>query len=170
MQMQQDQQNFLNELDKKLWTSADKLRSTLDAAQYKHTVLGLIFLKYVSDSFDIRRTELSQQFKNPEHEYYLDSEDFGSEDSSEYQAEINEELEQRDYYTEANVFWVPKVARWEFLQNQNKVVITGEIEVPDGKGTKKIRSIGQLIDNALEAIELDNPRLKGVINATLSYR
>jgi len=56
--MQQDQQNFLNDLDKKLWISADKLRSTLDAAQYKHTVLGLIFLKYVSDSFDIRRMHI----------------------------------------------------------------------------------------------------------------
>ena len=46
------EQQFLNELDKKLWTAADKLRSSLDAAVYKHAVLGLIFLKYVSDSFE----------------------------------------------------------------------------------------------------------------------
>jgi len=162
--IQQNEQQFLNDLDKKLWTSADKLRSTLDASQYKHTVLGMIFLKYVSDSFDIRRKELTLQFKTPEHEYFLDSEDFGGEDSEEYQTEINEELEQRDYYTEANVFWVPKVARWEFLQNQNKVVISGEIEVGEGKAVKKIRSVGQLIDNALEAIEYDNPKLKGVLH------
>ena len=162
--MQQDEQQFLNSLDKKLWTSADKLRSTLDASQYKHTVLGMIFLKYVSDSFDIRRKELIEQFRNPDHEYFLDPADFNGEDSDEYRTEINEELEQRDYYTEANVFWVPKVARWEFLQNQNKVVITGEIEVGEGKAVKKIRSVGQLIDNALEAIEHDNPKLKGVLN------
>ncbi len=94
-----EEQEFLNSLDKKLWTSADKLRSTLDASQYKHTLLGLIFLKYVSDSFDIRRRELTEQFKTPDHEYFLDPADFGGNDSEEYQAEINEELEQRDYYT-----------------------------------------------------------------------
>lgn len=53
-----EQQQFLNDLEKKLWNAADKLRSTLDAAQYKHTVLGLVFLKYVSDAFDIRKAEL----------------------------------------------------------------------------------------------------------------
>ena len=159
-----EEQQFLNGLDKKLWTSADKLRSTLDASQYKHTVLGMIFLKYVSDSFDIRREELTRQFKTPEHEYFLDPADFGGEGSEDYQAEIDNELEERDYYTEANVFWVPKVARWEFLQNQNKVVITGEIEVGEGNAKKEIRSVGQLIDNALEAIEHDNPKLKGVLN------
>jgi len=162
--VQSEEQQFLNDLDKKLWTSADKLRSTLDASQYKHTVLGMIFLKYVSDSFDIRRGELTDYFKTPDHEYYLDPEDFGGEDSDDYQAEINNELEERDYYTETNVFWVPVVARWAFLQNQNKVVITGEIEVGEGNSKKKIRSVGQLIDNALEAIEHDNPKLKGVLN------
>lgn len=57
--MPQTEQEFLNELEKKLWTSADKLRSTLDASQYKHTVLGLVFLKYVSDSFELRRDQLT---------------------------------------------------------------------------------------------------------------
>ena len=117
--MNQTEQQFLNGLDKKLWTSAEKLRSTLDAANYKHAVLGLIFLKYVSDSFDIRRQELIEQFNNPEHEYFLDPEDFGGADSEDYQQEINTELEERDYYAEANVFWVPPSARWEFLQTQN---------------------------------------------------
>lgn len=92
-----EEQQFLNDLDKKLWISADKLRSTLDASQYKHTVLGMIFLKYVSDSFDIRREELTEQFKTPDHEYFLDPEDFGGEDSDDYRAEINNELEERDY-------------------------------------------------------------------------
>ena len=58
------------------------------------------------------------------------------------------------------MFWVPQQARWEFLQNQNKVVITGDIELEG----KKIRSVGQLIDNALEVIEQVNPKLKGVLN------
>ncbi len=173
-----DEQQFLNSLDKKLWTSADKLRSTLDASQYKHTVLGLIFLKYVSDSFDIRRAELTRQFKNPDHEYYLDPADFGGADSADYQAEINAELEQRDYYAETNVFWVPKVARWEFLQNQNKVVINSVIwlnkagdvltQAPEDDSEKRlctrISSVGQLIDHALEAIEQDNSKLKGILN------
>ncbi|MGI9279911.1 MAG: type I restriction-modification system subunit M [Endozoicomonas sp.] len=166
--MKTTEQQFLNSLEKKLWTSADKLRSTLDAAQYKHTVLGLVFLKYVSDSFDIRREELTEQFKNEDHEYFLDPEEFDGADGEEYAEAIAEELEERDYYTEVNVFWVPKQSRWEFLQNQNKVVITGELEVSEGGSsggkTKKIRSVGQLIDNALEAIEHDNPKLKGVLN------
>ncbi|RQW81864.1 MAG: SAM-dependent DNA methyltransferase, partial [Geobacter sp.] len=99
------EQQFLQELEKKLWTAADKLRSTLDAAQYKHAVLGLLFVKYVSDAFDIRRQELVAQFQNPDHDYYLNREDYDSD--AEYKAEIEAELEIRDYYTENNVFWVP---------------------------------------------------------------
>ncbi|MEW8460504.1 MAG: class I SAM-dependent DNA methyltransferase [Candidatus Thiodiazotropha endolucinida] len=173
-----EEQQFLNELDKKLWNAADKLRSTLDAAQYKHTVLGLIFLKYVSDSFDIRRQELSAQFRNPDHDYFLDPDDFGGSDSEEYQQEIDSELEQRDYYTEANVFWVPRPARWLFLRDSNQAVITnvlwlnpnGEVLTTppendaDKRKCKRISSVGQLIDNALEAIEHENPKLKGVLN------
>jgi type I restriction enzyme M protein len=138
----------------------------------------LILLKYVSDSFDSRRQELNSQFKNPAHEYYLDPIDFGGADSAEYQAEINAKLEQRDYYAETNVFWVPKVARWAFLQNQNKVVINsviwlskaGEVltQSPQDDAEKRlctrISSVGQLIDHALEAIEQDNAKLKGILN------
>ena len=163
--MQNEEQQFLNELEKKLWTSANKLLPSLDASQYKHVVLGLVFLKYVSDSFDIRRKQLEEQFRDAENEYFLDPADFdGGAEGGAYQEEINSELEERDYYTEENVFWVPKVSRWEFLQNQNKVVITGEIEIGEGKAAKKIRSVGQLIDNALDVIEHDNPKLKGVLN------
>ncbi|RMF42141.1 MAG: SAM-dependent DNA methyltransferase [Deltaproteobacteria bacterium] len=160
--MKEDDQKFLNELEKKLWTAANKLLPSLDASQYKHVVLGLVFLKYVSDAFDLRRDEIAAQLRDPASDYYLDPADFDSPDD--YEAEISEELEQRDYYTEANVFWVPSTARWQFLQDKNKVVITGELEVPDGNGTKKIRSVGQLIDHALEAIESDNTKLKGVLN------
>lgn len=160
----EEEQQFLTSLEKKLWNAADKLRSTLDAAQYKHTVLGLVFLKYVSDAFQIRQDELTEQLKNAEHDYYLDPADYGGADSEEYQDEIGAELEQRDYYAEVNVFWVPVAARWKFLQDNNKTVIGGaELTLPDGS-TQKFSSVGHLIDNALEKIEADNPKLKGVLN------
>ncbi|KGJ92087.1 class I SAM-dependent DNA methyltransferase [Thalassotalea sp. ND16A] len=159
--MQNEEQDFLNNLEKKLWTAANKLLPALDAAHYKHVMLGLVFLKYTSDAFDIRREQLIEQFKYPNNEYFIDPEDFNGSDSKEYQEEINIELEVRDFYTEKNVFWVPIVARWQYLQDNNKVVIGGEIETLSGK---KIRSVGQLIDNALEAIEKDNSKLKGVLN------
>jgi len=157
------QEKFLNDLEKKLWTAADKLRSTLDAAQYKHAVLGLLFVKYVSDAFDIRRQELIAQFQDENHDYYLNSEDYDSDE--EYQEEIDAELEIRDYYTERNVFWVPQLARWETLQNNSKLPPGTKIEIKNGKATTyEIRSVGRLIDDALEAIEKDNPKLKGVLN------
>jgi type I restriction enzyme M protein len=106
-----EEQEFLNSLDKKLWNAADKLRSTLDASQYKHTVLGLVFLKYVSDAFDIRRNELKAQLTNKNHEYFLDPSDVGGAESDEYKVEIDAELEARDYYLETNTFWVPTAAR-----------------------------------------------------------
>ncbi|OGT69967.1 MAG: restriction endonuclease subunit M [Gammaproteobacteria bacterium RIFCSPLOWO2_02_FULL_57_10] len=161
----QEEQQFLNELEKKLWTSANKLLPSLDASQYKHVMLGLVFLKYVSDAFDIRRKELRAQFTAPEQDYYIDPSDFeGGAEGEAYQAEIEQELEARDYYLETNVFWVPPQARWKFLQDNNKAVIGGaELALGDGK-TLKISSIGHLIDNALEAIEIDNPKLKGVLN------
>lgn len=150
-------QQFLNDLDKKLWNAADKLRSNLDAAVYKHAVLGLIFLKYVSDSFDERRQELEAQFRDPKHDYYLgEDEDL-----------IKEELEIRDYYTEKNVFWVPALARWKTLQDSAKLPLGTEIEVKNGKKSiYKITSVGRLIDDALDAVEKENEKLKGVLNKT----
>ncbi len=166
--MQDQEQQFLNELEKKLWTSANKLLPSLDASQYKHVVLGLVFLKYVSDSFDNRRVELKDQFQNPGHDYFLDPADFGGADSAKYAEELSSELEERDYYAEVNCFWVPTQARWQFLQNNNKTVIGGaELNVTDKNGAAKklkISSVGHLIDNALDAIEADNPKLKGVLN------
>ncbi|MGI2798292.1 N-6 DNA methylase [Photobacterium damselae] len=158
--MKQAEQQFLKELEGKLWNAADKLRSTLDAAQYKHAVLGLIFVKYVSDAFKLRQEEIKADLANPEHEYYLDPTDFSEEELAE---EIAIELEQRDFYTEKNVFWLPTESRWQFLQDNGPRVIGGaDLEI-DGK-VKKITSVGHLIDNALEGIERDNPKLKGVLN------
>jgi type I restriction enzyme M protein len=161
------EQEFLKDLEKKLWTSANKLLPSLDASQYKHVMLGLVFLKYVSDAFEIRRAELTAQFNNPEHDYFLDPADFGGAGSAEYLAEIELELENRDYYLENNVFWVPQQARWKFLQDNNKVAIGGAelpVKISGEAKTIKVSSVGHLIDNALDAIEIDNPKLKGVLN------
>jgi type I restriction enzyme M protein len=73
-----DSQQFLRDLDKKLWTAADKLRANLDAAVYKHAVLGLIFLKYVSDSFADRQKEIEAQLRALKSDYFLDPADFKS--------------------------------------------------------------------------------------------
>ncbi|HHK8569623.1 TPA: type I restriction-modification system subunit M [Vibrio parahaemolyticus] len=158
--MNEQEQLFLKELEGKLWTAADKLRASLDASQYKHAVLGLIFVKYVSDAFMLRQEELKQDFANPDHEYFLDPEGYTAE---ELEQEIAIELEQRDYYKEKNVFWLPTESRWKFLQDNGPMVIGGADLVIDGK-TKKLTSVGHLIDNALEGIERDNQKLKGVLN------
>ena len=104
----------------KLWSAADKLRGTMDAAEYKHVVLGLIFLKYISDAFLEKHNALRDQ-------PHADPED-------------------RDEYAAANIFWVRAEARWATLQ-----------------GKAKDPKIGQVIDEAMLAIERDNPSLKGVL-------
>ena len=128
---------MLSATDKRtLWATADKLRANMDAAEYKHIVLGLIFLKYVSDAFTSQRDKLKTKFADPNDEFFLDD-----------AALLESELEERDYYTAENVFWVPEVARWQHLQEQARQP-----------------NIGVLVDNALEAIETDNSRLKGLLD------
>ena len=90
-------QAFLRELDKKLWTAADKLRSNLDAAVYKHAVLGLIFLKYVSDSFAQRQAELEAMLKDPENDFFVDP--AGYDKPAQYDEAIHRELEERVHAT-----------------------------------------------------------------------
>jgi type I restriction enzyme M protein len=165
--MAHSSQQFLRDLDKKLWTAADRLRANLDAAVYKHAVLGLIFLKYISDSFTARQKEIEAQLHNPQSDYFLDPADHGGADSPNYAEAIRDELEERDYYLEKNVFWVPALARWKTLQDSAKLPPGTEIEITNGKkGTYKISSTGRLIDDALEAIERENPKLRGVLNKT----
>ena len=94
-----------------LWASADKLRANMDPAEYKHIVLGLIFLKYISDSFQTHRMQLTLRFQDSDDDYYLS-------DTNKYY--LVEELEDRDYYRESNVFWVPEGARWETIRSQAK--------------------------------------------------
>ncbi|AKB36165.1 Type I restriction-modification system, DNA-methyltransferase subunit M [Methanosarcina siciliae C2J] len=153
--MIQTEEEFLKELEKKLWTAANKLLPSLDAAVYKHVVLGMVFLKYVSDAFNERREELKAQFQDPGHDYYLG----GDEDLE------AEELEIRDYYTEKNIFWVPALARWDTLRSSAKISPGTEIPIKNGKTeTYKMVSVGRLLDDAMEAIEKENPKLKGVLN------
>jgi len=149
--MDSKEQAFLQSLEKKLWTSADKLRSNLDAAVYKHVVLGLIFIKYISDAFAERRNELEAAFQNRVHDYFL------GEEAGEYV--IAEELELRDYYIERNVFWVPEKARWKTLQDCAKLSVGARLPWGD-----EFKGVGRMLDDALEAIEKENPKLKGVLN------
>ena len=76
-----DSQQILRDLDKKLWSAADRLGANLDAAFYKHAVLGLIFLKYVSDSFAIRQAEIDALLHDPQSDYFLDPTEYDSADS-----------------------------------------------------------------------------------------
>ncbi len=168
--MNEAEQKYLEELDKKLWTAADKLRTTLSAAEYKHAVLGLIFLKYVSDTFEERRVDLAKDLRDKDHEIYLDPVEF--ETDEEYQKEFQYELEVRDSYTEKNIFWVPERARWKELVKCAKYAPGENLpwEKPTWKEEKdryeKMKSVAHLIDDALTAIETDNPKLKGVLNKT----
>jgi type I restriction enzyme M protein len=103
-----------------LWAAANRLRGAMDAAEYKHVVLGLIFLKYISDAFEEHRKKLlAEPYADPE-------------DPDEYRAE--------------NIFWVPPEARWSELQKNARQP-----------------TIGELVDRAMEAVERDNPSLKGVL-------
>jgi len=106
----------------KLWQAADALRNNMDAAEYKHVVLGLIFLKYISDAFEAKHAELESQ----------KAQGADAEDPDEYRA--------------VSIFWVPKEARWSHL-----------------KASAPQPTIGTLVDDAMSAIERDNPSLKSVL-------
>ena len=106
----------------KLWQAADALRNNMDAAEHKHVVLGLIFLKYISDAFEAKHVELESQKAQ------------------------GADPEDRDEYRGAGIFWVPKEARWSHL-----------------KASAPQPTIGTLVDDAMAAIERDNPTLKGVL-------
>jgi type I restriction enzyme M protein len=121
-----------------LWAAADKLRNNMDAAEYKHVVLGLIFLKYISDAFEERRAQILAESSDPSSRWFVRDAD-----------EREELLEDRDEYASHNVFWVPPEARWAKLQDNAKQ--------PE---------IGRIVDEAMTAIERDNPSLKGVCRRT----
>jgi type I restriction enzyme M protein len=124
-----------NEQLKKYWDSANILRKNLDAAEYKHIVLGLVFLKYVSDSFEERRQELEASFSDPKSDRYKPD-----------AKRLKAALDDRNYYKEVNVFWVPEQSRWEVIQQNSKQA-----------------DIATRIDNALYEIERENPKLEGIV-------
>ncbi len=168
--MNTTEQQFLKELDDKLWKAADKLRANLDAANYKHVVLGLIFLKYVSDAFEERQQALLELFQHDDDEniYFLPREDYDSD--ADYQQALTDELEVLDYYREANVFWVPKTSRWSTLKEKAALPI-GTVLWQDAAGSEvKLRSVSWLVDNALDEIEKSNAKLKGILNRISQYQ
>lgn len=111
-------------LEKQLWKAADKLRKNIDAAEYKHVVLGLIFLKYISDSFE----EVFKKLESGVGDY------------------AGADPEDKDEYKAENVFFVPQEARWSHLS-----------------GKAKLPTVGSHVDAAMDAIEKENPSLKGVL-------
>lgn len=127
-------------LEETLWDAATTLRSSMDAAEYKHVVLGLIFLKYVSDTFMVRHEELRRLVDDESSEYFMPTEDAKQ-----------SVLEDRDEYTAEGVFWIPEGHRWDDLRRAGKQ--------PD---------IGARIDRAMESIERENPTLKGVLPKTFT--
>ncbi|MBS6009310.1 MAG: SAM-dependent DNA methyltransferase, partial [Haemophilus parahaemolyticus] len=149
-------QSFLNELDEKLWSSADKLRQQLDSANYKHIVLGLIFLKYISDNFTHQQEKIQAELSDAENPLYLDRTFFDTEE--EYQEALTAELENRDYYTADNVFWVPASARWQALQEVSILNTGAELPWNIGKERGKFSGVAKLIDDAFDAIEKDNEK------------
>lgn len=121
--------------EEKLWRAADKMRGHMDPSEYKHVALGLIFLKYISDAFEERHQWLLKETANPKSEYFI--------------SDTNERFsvaEDRDEYLAENVFWVPQESRWQYLQDH-----------------AKLPKIGKLVDDAMVAIEKENPSLKGVL-------
>ncbi len=92
-----------------LWDAADKMRGNLEASEYKHVALGLVFLKYISDAFEQRHTYLQTATADPENEYFIPD-----------PSRRHLVSESRDEYTSETVFWVPEEARWPFLQAKAK--------------------------------------------------
>ena len=125
------------DFEKELWAAADKLRGNIDVSEYKNIVLGLLFLKYISDAFYKRREELKGLTLDPKNEDFYVKNDKA-------RAQI---LETKDFYKSAGVFYVPEKSRWEYLQ------------------TKTMQSdIGQVLDKAMDLIEEDNrAELEGVL-------
>ena len=129
----------MKELKDTLWKAADKLRGSMDASQYKDVILGLVFLKYVSDAFDERRAGIRSE---------LTAEGYDDD-------QIGELIDDTDEYTGRGVFWVPANARWGFLA-ENAKGLGPSMDTHE-------RSIGALIDEAMDAVMQANPQLSGTL-------
>jgi type I restriction enzyme M protein len=122
-------------LEARLWETADALRGNQEPSEYKHVVLGLVFLKYISDRFEERRKAIEASLSDPNSEGYIPNE-----------SRRVQFIESRDEYTSHNVFWVPADARWESI-----------------RAKAKLPSIGQDIDKAMDLIEKENSVIRGVL-------
>ncbi len=122
-------------LEQRLWDAADALRGNQEPSEYKHVVLGLVFLKYISDRFEERRKAIESSLSDPTSDEYIPNE-----------SRREQFIESRDEYTSHNVFWVPADARWGSIQAK-----------------AKLPSIGQDIDEAMDLIEKENPVIRGVL-------
>lgn len=122
-------------LEQRLWDTADALRGNQEPSEYKHVVLGLVFLKYISDRFEARRKDVETALSDPNSSDYIPN-----------AARRQSFIEDRDEYTSHNVFWVPAEARWESVQSR-----------------AKLPEIGQVIDTAMDLIEKENPVIRGVL-------
>jgi len=129
----------MKELKDTLWKAADKLRGSMDASQYKDIILGLVFLKYVSDAFEERRAQIATE---------LEADGLGED-------QISQLIDDVDEYTGHGVFWVPGNARWGFL-SENAKGIAASMGEPS-------KSIGLLIDEAMDAIMTSNPTLAATL-------
>lgn len=129
----------MKELKDTLWKAADKLRGSMDASQYKDIILGLVFLKYVSDAFEERRAQIATE---------LEADGLGED-------QIAQLIDDTDEYTGHGVFWVPENARWGFLSENAKGIAAAPGE--------PVKSIGLLIDEAMEAIMASNPALAATL-------
>jgi len=129
----------MKELKDTLWKAADKLRGSMDASQYKDIILGLVFLKYVSDAFEERRAQIATE---------LEADGLGED-------QIAQLIDDVDEYTGHGVFWVPENARWGFLSENAKGIAAAPGE--------PVKSIGLLIDEAMEAIMASNPALAATL-------
>ncbi|MGL4340243.1 MAG: type I restriction-modification system subunit M [Rhodoglobus sp.] len=133
------QPSTMKELKDTLWRAADKLRGSMDASQYKDVILGLVFLKYVSDAFEERREQIREELESA-----------GFDDD-----QIAEQITEPDEYTGHRVFWVAPAARWSYLSE-------------NAKGTQAsmndpAKSIGLLIDEAMDQLMTDNPALAATL-------
>ncbi|MFF1265474.1 type I restriction-modification system subunit M [Streptomyces anulatus] len=127
-----------------LWESADQLRGTLDAAEYKHFVLGLVFLKYVSVAMAEKRAQLEEGLRDGSTLASLGLEGTASEDL------VAQTVEDRRQYTGAGLFYVPPTARWEVVMER-------------ARGTLEGQSLGEVINDAMDTIEKVNPTLRGTL-------
>jgi type I restriction enzyme M protein len=122
-------------LEQRLWDAADALRGNQEPSEYKHVVLGLVFLKYISDRFEERRQAIEASLSDPNSGDYIPNE-----------ARRSQFVDDRDEYRSHNVFWVPAHARWQYLQDR-----------------AKLPTVGQDIDAAMDLIEKENPSIRGVL-------